>query len=154
MKIILKRQLENYGNAGDVVEVADGYARNYLIPKGIAIRATEKNISLIDEIKEKEEKRLAKEREEAEMIMKQIEKSTCKFERLADENGHLYGSVNENDIVEALFEHDLKISKSNVGMENHLKEIGEHEVPIELKDIKGKLKVIITKEEKTEKEEE
>lgn len=154
MKIILKRKLENYGEVGDVVEVADGYARNYLIPKGIAILATAHNTELIEEIKDQEEKRLAQEREEAEMIIKQIEKASCEFARLADENGHLYGSVSEKDIVESLQELELKIEKANVKLPQHLKETGEHEVTIAIKGIEGNLKVNILAEEQKEKEEE
>lgn len=151
MKIILKKNVETKGRAGEVIEVADGYARNYLIPKGYAIPATENNLQLVEKIKDEEEARLAKERKETEMIMKQVEKTTLNFQRLADEKGHLYGSVDENDIVDALEEKDLSISKSNVQMDNHLKEIGQHKVVIKLKEnIEGKLTVIIEKEEKEE----
>jgi len=154
MKIILKTRLENYGEAGDVVEVADGYARNYLIPKEIAVPATDNNIEMIEEIKEQEEKRLAREKEEAEMIIKQIEKTSCEFERLADDNGHLYGSVSENDIVKALEEQDLKLDKSDVKIEHHLKEVGDHKVPIEIKGVTGNLNVKIEEEKKQENKQE
>ncbi|MBN2017392.1 MAG: 50S ribosomal protein L9 [Candidatus Cloacimonetes bacterium] len=149
MKIILKKNLENLGSVGEIVKVADGYARNFLFPKGFAIPATDKNKKLIEKFKEEEEKRLAEELKMAEMVMKQIEKTSILFTRLSDENGHLYGSVNEQDIVNELKEKDLIIDKHNVKMEQHIKELGDHEVTIELKgDIKGTLKIKVEKEEK------
>lgn len=133
MKIILKKQMENLGDAGDIVKVADGYARNYLLPRGLAVPATPNNIKLASKIKEEEEKRRAAELKEAEMIGKQIEKSSLTFERQADENGHLYGSVNEIDIVKALQEQGLEIDKQNVKMERHIKKLGDYEISIALK---------------------
>lgn len=147
MKVILKKQAEKLGEVGDIVKVADGYARNYLFPKDIAILATPQNLKLINKLKEAEEKRRAEELKEAEIIMKQIEKTTCTFERLADENGHLYGSVSELDIVKALEEKGLTIDKNNVKMEKHIKDIGNHIVEIELQeDIKGELKIKVKKQ--------
>jgi len=155
MKVIMKKHNEKLGEVGDVVKVADGYARNFLLPKGIAILATPKNLTQIKQLKEAEEKRRAEELKEAEMIMKQIEKTTCTFDRLADDKGHLYGSVSEMDIVNALEEKGLTIDKTNVIMENHIKEIGSHLVDLELEDkIKGKIKVKVVKLKKEKKDEE
>ncbi|MEA3475853.1 MAG: 50S ribosomal protein L9 [Candidatus Cloacimonadota bacterium] len=155
MKVILKKQSEKLGEVGDIVKVADGYARNYLFPKDIAIPATPKNLKLINQLKEAEEKRRAEELKEAEIIMKQIEKTTCTFERLADENGHLYGSVSELDIAKALEEKGLTIDKNDVKMEKHIKDIGNHIVEIELQeDIKGQLKIKVKKQKKENTDEE
>ncbi len=155
MKVILKKQSEKLGEVGDIVKVADGYARNYLFPKGIAILATPKNLKLINQLKEAEEKRRAEELKEAEMIMKQIEKTTCTFECLADENGHLYGSVSELDIAKALEEKGLTIDKNDVKMEKHIKDIGNHIVEIEFQeDIKGQLKIKVKKQKEKNTDEE
>jgi len=149
MKIILKKHVESLGTVGEIVKVADGYARNFLFPKGFAIQATDKNKKFIEKFKEVEEKRLAEELKISEMIIKQIEKTTLLFTRLADENGHLYGSVNEHDILDELKEKELIIDKHNVKMEQHIKELGDHEVTIEFKgDLKGTLKIKVEKEEK------
>jgi len=149
MKIILKKNVESLGAVGDIVKVADGYARNFLFPKGFAIQATDKNKKFIEKFKDEEEKRLAEELKLAEMIIKQIEKTSILFTRLADETGHLYGSVNEHDIVDKLKEKELIIDKHNVKMEQHIKELGDHEVTIELRDdLKGTLKIKVEKEEK------
>ncbi|MCK4358906.1 MAG: 50S ribosomal protein L9 [Candidatus Cloacimonetes bacterium] len=155
MKVILKKYNEKLGEVGDVIKVADGYARNYLLPKGVAILATTKNLTLIKQLKESEEKRQAEEFKEAEMIMKQIEKATCTFDRLADDKGHLYGSISEMDIVNALEEKGLTIDKTNVILEKHIKETGSHMVDIELEDkIKGKIKIKVVKLKKEKKDEE
>ena len=149
MKIILKKHVESLGTVGEIVKVADGYARNFLFPKGFAIQATDKNKKFIEKFKEVEEKRLAEELKISEMIIKQIEKTTLLFTRLSDENGHLYGSVNEHDILDELKEKELIIDKHNVKMEQHIKELGDHEVTIEFKDdLKGTLKIKVEKEEK------
>jgi len=149
MNIILKKNVESLGAVGEIVKVADGYARNFLFPQGFAIQANDKNKKLIEKFKDEEEKRLAEEQKQAEMIIKQIEKTSILFTRLADENGHLYGSVNEQDIVNELKEKDLIIDRHNVKIEQHIKELGDHEVTIELKDdIKGTLKIKVEKEEK------
>jgi large subunit ribosomal protein L9 len=145
MKVILQKQMDNLGDAGDIVKVADGYARNFLIPRGLAIKATPKNIKLSSKIKEEEEKRRAAELKEAEMIGNQIEKTLLTFERQADENGHLYGSVSETDIMNALKEKGLEIEKQNVKIEEHIKEIGDYEIIIALKqnlNVGLKIKVI------------
>ena len=155
MKVILRKQNEKLGDVGDVIKVSDGYARNYLFPQGIAIIASPKNLTLITQLKEAEEKRRAEELKESEMIMKQIEKTTCSFERLADDKGHLYGSVNEIDIANALEQKGLSIDKRNVIMEKHIKETGSHTVDIELQDqIKGKINIKVIRLEKEKKDEE
>ena len=155
MKVILKKYNEKLGEVGDVIKVADGYARNYLLPKGVAILASPQNLPIIKQLKEAEEKRRAEEFKEAEMIMKQIEKATCTFDRLADDKGHLYGSISEMDIVNALEEKGLTIDKTNVILEKHIKETGSHMVDIELEDkIKGKIKIKVVKLKKEKKDEE
>jgi len=102
--------------------------------KVLRYRQQIKNKKFIEKFKDEEEKRLAEELKLAEMIIKQIEKTSILFTRLADETGHLYGSVNEHDIVDKLKEKELIIDKHNVKMEQHIKELGDHEVTIELRD--------------------
>lgn len=153
MKIILKTRMENLGEVGDIVKVANGYARNFLLPQNFAIPATSKNLNLISELKEADEKRRAEELKETEMIARQIEKVSIAFERNADEDGHLYGSVSESDIVSALDSEGLKIDKTNVKMEHHIKKIGEHTVDIILKNqIESKLKLNVVPTTKVEDE--
>lgn len=147
MKIILAKDIESLGTAGDVITVADGYARNYLLPKEYAFLATKKNLSRVEKIKKEAElKRLALENE-YKAIAKQLEDISLTFKRKADEEAHLFGSVSENDIVEALAKHDIDIHKSNVVMEKHLKEIGEFNIQIKLSpEIIAEVKVFVEKE--------
>ncbi len=147
MKIILAKDIRTVGEAGDVVSVADGYARNYLLPKKFAYIATKKNLSIVEKIKKDAElKKLALENE-YKAIAKQIEGVSLSFERKADEEDHLFGSVSENDIVQALQEKEIEIHKSDVIMEKHLKEIGDYNIKIKLApEIQTDLKVTVDKE--------
>jgi len=130
MKIILTKDIKALGEAGKVVKVKPGYARNYLLPKGFAIPASPRNLSKIEEIKKQaaEEKLLLHSKYQE--VVKTIEGVEITFVRRADENNHLFGSVSENDIVKALAEKDITINKANVNMEKHLKDVGTFEVEI------------------------
>ncbi len=147
MKIILATDIASLGQAGDIVTVANGYARNYLLPQNLAVLATKGNLSRIEKIKKEAEiKRLALENE-YKALAKQIEGVELSFTRKADDDEHLFGSVSEFDIVNALAEKDIKIQKRNVKMEKHLKEVGNFEVLIHLAaDIETNIKIKVDKE--------
>jgi len=148
MKVILKQDINKKGLAGDVIKVADGYARNYLLPRGIAIIANTYNLSKVEAIrKEAEIVRLELENK-YKAIAAQVAGVTLTFKRKADEHEHLFGSVSEIDIADALAEKELEVHKSNIKMENHLKSIGEFQVAISFPgDIDSSLKVIVEKEQ-------
>ena len=148
MKVILAKDLKKIGEAGSIVKVANGYARNYLFPQNMAIPATSKNINKIEDIKKKaEEEKLAMHSEYL-AIANQITKvKQLTFLRKADENDHLFGSVSENDIIKALVEKEINLHRSNVIMDKHLKELGSFDVEIEFSsEIKVTLKVNVEKE--------
>lgn len=147
MKIILTKEIQKLGTAGSVVNVADGFARNYLLPQKMAIPATKKNLAKVEEIKKvAEAEKLALENEYNATVQKLNEVSLT-FIRKADENDHLFGSVSENDIVKSLAEKEIELSKSFVKLEKNLKDIGSFEVDIEFtSNIKTVLKVNIEKE--------
>ena len=147
MKIILAKDIKKLGEAGSVVNVADGYARNYLLPKNLAILATKYNLSKVEAIvKEAEAEKLALENEYNALIQK-INEVTLTFTRKADENEHLFGSVSETYIVKALAEKEVEVHKSFINMDKHLKEIGSFEVAIEFTNaIKTVLNVNVEKE--------
>lgn len=147
MKIILTKDITKLGVAGSVVTVKDGYARNYLLPQGFAILATAYNLTKVEEIK----KVADQERLERENVLKafaaKIDGTELTFLRKVDENEHLFGSVSENDIVQALAEKDIDVHKSTVKIDKHLKELGEFDVVVALtQDITATLKVKIDKE--------
>ncbi len=148
MKVILAKDVNKLGEAGAVVEVADGYARNYLLPKNLAIVATQYNLSKVEAIKKQAEaERLALENKYNAIVQQIEEIQQIKFERKADENDHLFGSVSEVDIANALAEKEIEVHRSFINMDKHLKEIGSFDVEIQFtSDIKTTIKVNIEKE--------
>ena len=148
MKVILIKDIKKVGEAGSVIKVADGYARNFLIPNELAILASKANLKKIEEIKKQAEiEKLEIENKYKALVLK-LADVELKFNRKSDENGHLFGSVSEIDIVKALEEKDIEIHKSHVAMEKHLKETGDFEVPVVFtSEIEATLKVKIESEE-------
>ena len=144
MEIILTKDIKALGEAGKLVKVKAGYARNYLLPNGFAIPASQKNLLKIEVIKKQAaEKKLVLHGKYQEIINK-IEGVELTFARKADENDHLFGSVSENDIVKALAEKDIEIHKADVIMEKHLKEIGTVDVVISfMSELQTTVKVTI-----------
>ncbi len=148
MKVILAKDIKKLGEAGSIVKVANGYARNYLFPQNMAISATSKNINKIEDIKKKaEEEKLAMHSEYLALANKITKVKQLTFCRKADENDHLFGSVSENDIIKALAEKEIIVHRTNVIMDKHLKELGTFDVEIEFtSEIKANLKVNVEKE--------
>ncbi len=144
MEIILTKDIKALGEAGKLVKVKAGYARNYLLPNGFAIPASQKNLLKIEVIKKQAaEKKLVLHGKYQEIINK-IEGVELTFARKADENDHLFGSVSENDIVKALAEKDIEIHKADIKMEKHLKEIGTVDVVISfMSELQTTVKVTI-----------
>lgn len=150
MKVILKEDVVNLGRAGDVVKVADGYARNYLLPKNLVMKSTTQTLKQVNNIKKIMLAEKEKESEESKQIIKKLETIVCLYNRKSDENGHLYGSVDENNVVEFLTGKGININKNNVIMEKHIKDLGDYEVDIIIGKEKGKLKISVKNEESKE----
>lgn len=147
MKIILTKDIKKLGEAGEIVDVANGYARNYLLPKDFAILATPNNLKKVEKIKKEAELARLEIENRYKAIALKLEGVELTYNRKADENGHLFGSVSEVDITNSLKEMDIEIHKSHVVMEKHLKELGAFEVVIEFTaDIKSTVKVNIENE--------
>ncbi len=147
MKIILVTDIYKLGKAGDVVKVANGYARNYLLPRNYAIMATKSNLQKIEKIKEAAEKERVKLENEQKMLAEKLNEINLTFKRKTDENEHLYGSVSEVDIAKALSETGYDIKKSQIKMDKHIKELGTFEVKVVLSsEIEAKIKVNVEKE--------
>ncbi len=147
MKIILIKDINKLGEPGSVVNVADGYARNYLLPQKLAIIATSKNLAKVEAIKKQAELAKLEIENKYKALALRIKDVELIFTRKADENGHLFGSVSEKDISETLAEKGIEIHRSVVNIEKHLKEIGSFEVPIVFtSEITTSLKVVINKE--------
>ncbi len=148
MKVILKQDINKKGVAGDVIKVANGYARNYLLPRRFAIVANPYNLSKVDAIRKEAEIAKLELENKYKAFALQISGVSLSFKRKADDNDHLFGSVSEIDIADALAEQDIEINKTFIKMENHLKNIGEFRVIVSFPgDINTSLNVVVEKEQ-------
>jgi large subunit ribosomal protein L9 len=144
MEVILKEDVNKLGNRGDVVKVADGYGRNYLLPEKLAIEATANNKAVIEQMKGSSIRKLAKEKIESEELSKKLEAVELVFERKVCENDHLFGSVTSSDIAHQLEEKGYSIDRRKISLEEPLKSLGEFHVPIKLhREVTTHLKVTV-----------
>ena len=132
MEVILKEDVNNLGHRGDVVKVAEGYGRNYLLPKKLAMEANAANKAVIEQMKASAVRRSAKEKTEAEALVQQLNNVTLVFERKVGENDHLFGSVTSADIAQQLEAKGFNIDRRKVQLEEPLKQVGEFHVPVKL----------------------
>ena len=147
MEVILKEDVPKLGNRGDVVKVAEGYGRNFLLPRKLAIEATVANKAVIEQMKAAAVRRSAKEKSEAEALAKQFDGVSVSFTRRSGENDQLFGSVTSSDIAEALEKKSFNLDRRKIQLHEPLRTLGEFTVPIKLhKDVTTHLKVVIAKE--------
>jgi large subunit ribosomal protein L9 len=147
MEVILKEDVPKLGSRGDVVKVAEGYGRNFLLPRKLAIEATSANKSVIEQMKAASVRRSAKEKHEAEALAKQFEGLSVSFHRRSGENDQLFGSVTSSDIADALEKKSFHLDRRKIQLHEALKAVGEFDVPVKLhKDVTAHVKVIIEKE--------
>lgn len=130
MQVILLQRVEKLGKLGEVVTVKPGYARNFLLPKKVALRATKENISHFEKEKSNLEALNVKHKDEAEVLAKKLEGKMVTLIRQASEAGHLYGSVSNKDIAESL--KNEHVTKNNVKIDHPIKTIGIHAVRVQL----------------------
>ncbi len=148
MQVILKERLENLGHVGDIVTVKPGYARNYLIPQGLAYAATAGNLKRIEREKAKIEKRNAADLSAARERATVIETTSVTFSARAGEEGKLFGSITAADIAEKLAEQGIEIDRKQVMLDEPLKALGVFEVAIRLHaEVRPEIKVWVIKEE-------
>jgi large subunit ribosomal protein L9 len=147
MEVILKEDVAKLGSRGDVVKVAEGYGRNYLLPRKLAIEASASNKAVIEQMKAAAVRRSAKEKSQAEELSKQFDGLSVNFKRRSGEHDQLFGSVTSGDIAEALEKKAFNIDRRQVQLHEPLKTLGEFTVPIKLhKDVTTHLKVLIEKD--------
>ena len=147
MEVILKEDVNKLGSRGDVVKVAEGYGRNYLLPRKLAIVANEGNKAVIVQMKAASVRRSAKEKSQAEELAKQFEGLSVSFTRRSGENDQLFGSVTSGDIAEAVAKKGINMDRRQIQLHDPLKTLGEFTVPVKLhKDVTAHLKVVIEKE--------
>ena len=144
MEVILKEDVNKLGHRGDVVKVADGYGRNYLLPGKLAIEATANNKAVIEQMKGSSIRKLAKEKIESEELSKKLEAVELVFERKVGENDHLFGSVTSGDIAHQLEAQGFTIDRRRISLEDPLKTIGEYHVPVKLhREVTAHVKVTV-----------
>ena len=144
MEVILKEDVIKLGHRGDVVKVADGYGRNYLLPGKLAIEATAANKAVIDQMKASAVRKSAKEKVEAEQLSTQLDALELVFERKVGEHDHLFGSVTSGDIAHALEAKGFTIDRRKISLEDPLKTIGEYHVPVKLhREVTSHVKVTV-----------
>jgi large subunit ribosomal protein L9 len=148
MEVILKEDVEKLGHRGDVVKVADGYGRNYLLPSKLAIQATAANKAVVEQMKHSAVRKLAKEKVVADDLSRQLEAVELVFERKVGENDHLFGSVTSSDIAQQLEQKGFTVDRRKISLEEPLKSLGEFHVPIKLhREVTSHLKVTIKSDE-------
>src|SRR6266481_1697385 len=147
MEVILKEDVAALGSRGDVVKVAEGYGRNFLLPRKLAIEASAGNKKVIEQMKAASVRRSAKEKAQAEELSKQFEGLSVSFQRKSGENDQLFGSVTSSDIADALEKKSFHIDRRKIQLHEALKAVGEFDVPVKLhKDVTAHVQVIIQKE--------
>lgn len=148
MQVILREDVDNVGKIGDLVKVADGYARNYLVPKKKAIEATPKNLRAMEHAKKMVADRVRKLKKEAAADADRIKALSLTIKAKAGEEGKLFGSVTSMDIAEAAKAQGVIIDKRRISLEEPIKRLGEFTVPVKLHtDVVADLKVTVVSEE-------
>ena len=148
MEVVLKEDVEKVGFAGEKVQVADGYGRNYLVPQGLAIEATSSNVAVIEQHMKNRTKKLAAQKSEAEAMAVKIAKLRLVYTRRAGEENKLFGSVTASEIGRSVIEKGFEIDKRKILLDMPIKQLGEHEVKIKLHpEVTGTIQVEIRAEE-------
>lgn len=147
MEVILKEDIEKLGHRGDVVKVADGYGRNFLLPRKLAIEATKANKTVIEQMKAAAVRRSAREKGDADALAQQLNNVSLTFERKVGEKDHLFGSVTSADIGEALNKNGFNIDRRRIQLDEPLKSLGEFTVPVRLhRDVTARIRVVVNAE--------
>jgi large subunit ribosomal protein L9 len=148
MEVILKQDVEKLGHQGDVVKVADGYGRNYLLPKKLAIEANAANKAVIGQMKAAAVRRIAREKSDAESLAKQFDGVTIAFTRRAGENNQLFGSVTTSDIATELEHKGFKLDRRKLSLSEAIKTTGDFNVALKLhRDVTVNIPVHVAKEQ-------
>ena len=148
MEIILREDVERLGSRGQVVKVADGYARNFLLPKRLAVAATDSNRKIVEQERQAHLRREAKQKSEAEDLSKLLTGVTVIIAQKAGENDQLFGSVTSKDVAEALARKNYTIDRRKIQLDEPIKQIGEYKIAVRLhRDVTAEVTVQVVKEE-------
>jgi large subunit ribosomal protein L9 len=148
MEVILREDIEKLGTRGQVVKVAPGYARNFLLPKRMAVAATEANKKIVEQERQAHLRKEAKVQGEAQELAKIMTGATVRIAQKAGENDQLFGSVTSKDIAEALAAQNYNIDRRKIQLEEPIRQLGEYKVTVRLhKDVPVEITVVVAKEE-------
>ncbi len=151
MEVILKEDIDKLGHRGDVVKVAEGYGRNFLLPRKLAIEATKANKTVVEQMKASAVRKSATEKAQAEELAKQFDAVAVEFTRKVGEKDHLFGSVTSADIADALAAKGFNVDRRKIQLVEPLKSLGEYTIPIKLhREVTAHFKVTVNKEEGAE----
>ncbi|NIR50380.1 50S ribosomal protein L9 [candidate division KSB1 bacterium] len=147
MKVILKQDVSNVGQSGDIVEVKDGYARNFLIPRQVALQATPKNLKVYEQEKQRHQIKLTKEKRSAEQLAEKLDQVSLTAPVAVGEEDKVFGAVTSQNIADLLNNKGFDIDRKKIVLEEPLKALGVYEVPIKLhSEVEAKVKVWVVKE--------
>jgi len=147
MDIILREDIENLGSRGDLVKVAPGYARNFLLPRRMAVAASDSNRKIVEQERQAHLRKEAKQKGEAEDLGKLLTSVTVSIPRKAGENDQLFGSVTAGDIADALAVQKYAIDRRKIHLEEPIRTLGEHKIPVRLhRDVSVEITVNVTRE--------
>jgi large subunit ribosomal protein L9 len=148
MEVILREHVDNLGRRGDVVKVADGYARNFLLPRRLALTVTDGNRKQIERERKVADAREAEERQQAEAVASRLAQAEIVIARRVGETEALYGSVTSADIAEALAEKGLEVERRRIQLDEPIKQLGEFHIPVRLhRDVTAQVQVTVVKAE-------
>ena len=148
MEVILREDIDKLGSRGEVVKVAPGYARNFLLPKRLAVAATESNKKIVEQERQAHLRKEAKAVGEATQLAQIMTGATVRIAQKAGENDQLFGSVTSKDIAEALTAQNYNIDRRKIQLDEPIRQLGEYKIPVRLhKDVTVEITVIVAKEE-------
>jgi large subunit ribosomal protein L9 len=142
VKLLLKESIKNVGRVGDIVEVSPGYARNYLLPRDLAVQPTPNNVKKVEERRKEIERQERERREQQERMIKQLEGVEVHLERRANEQGHLFGSVTATDVAKGLQAQNFNVEPEDVNLPGKLDQVRDYTVAIRFaEDLSADIKV-------------
>ena len=148
MEVILREDIDKVGSRGQVVKVASGYARNFLLPKKLAVAATAANKKIVEQERQSHLRKEAKQKGEAEDLSKLLTGVSVTIAQKAGENDQLFGSVTAKDVGDALAAKNFTIDRRKIQLDEPIKQLGEYKVPVRLhKDVTAEVTVVVVKEE-------
>jgi len=148
MEVILREDIEKLGTRGDVVKVAAGYARNFLLPKRLAVAATDSNKKIVEQEKQSHLRKEAKAAGEAQELGKLLSALTLTVARKAGEGDHLFGSVTANDVADLLAAQNFTVDRRKIQLDEPIRTLGEHKITVKLhREVSIEITVTVTREE-------